>query len=346
MLGGMGTLWGPVVGASILTFVPQLTLDWPEYHLYIYGGLLLFALFFMPMGLMGSLRSVFSNSQSLNTSLNSIINVERQMDSNSGVIQKELPGSKAYNILHLKDVSKNFEGVLAVNGINLDIRRGGIEAIIGPNGSGKTTLMNLISGNLACTSGNILLENETINNKKPYIISRKGVKRVFQQVRVFQNMTVLENVLVALHLDIKYNILDVLLKSRHFRREENKATLNALKVLEFVGLENKYFREAKNLSLVEQRCLEIARAIALKPSILLLDEPAGGLSKEEIDKLVCMIEEINKQGITILLIEHHVDVVMRLADKVTVLNFGKKIAEGIPEEVKSKTEVIEAYLGG
>lgn len=344
MLGGMGTVWGPLAGASVLTLVPQLTLDWPEYHLYVYGGLLLAALFFMPTGIVGALASVFPGLRGMRIFFR---------PDPAQVTPEHAPpfpysdegGAKRPVILKLEKVGKNFSGVRAVNGLELHVRNGAIHAIIGPNGSGKTTLMNLISGYLPCTSGKIFLEEWESTNKRPHAMSAKGVKRVFQHVRLFQNMSVLENVLIALHLSTRYSILDVLLKTRRFQEEEKRSVDHALRVLNKVGLQSMYSHETKKLSLVEQRFLEIARAVGLRPKVLLLDEPAGGLSSEEIEKLIHLVESINREGVTILLIEHHIELVMRMADKITVLNFGEKIAEGGPAEVRTNPGVIQAYLG-
>ncbi len=250
-------------------------------------------------------------------------------------------------VLEIKNVTKNFGGVRAIDDFSVVIEPGKIHGLIGPNGAGKTTIFNNITGILAPCSGTIIFNEKDITGNKPYRIAQYGIGRTFQNIRLFSNLSVLQNVILASSMDAKYNYIDAFLRSPRYRRIEKGIEEKAMKLLEAVGLENNHNDVACKLPYGHQRKLEIARAIALNPSLLLLDEPAAGMNSDESEELVGFILEIkNNFNLTILMIEHHMDVVTNLCDCVTVLNFGKTIAAGTPAEVKSNEHVIEAYLGG
>jgi len=255
-------------------------------------------------------------------------------------------------ILDVKQLTMDFGGLRALDKIDLDVRQGEIVALIGPNGAGKTTFFNCITGIYKPSAGDILItaakdgKPERINGLKPNLVTERGLARTFQNIRLFQNMTVLENVMIGCHCRMKSGILGAVLRGINTRREEEAVVQKSYTILKKIGLE-KYVNEfAKNLPYGAQRRLEIARAMATDPFMLLLDEPAAGMNPQEthqLDELILKIRET--EGISILLIEHDMKLVMSLSDRIFVMDYGKKIAQGTPVEIRKNPAVIKAYLG-
>ncbi len=248
-------------------------------------------------------------------------------------------------MLKLSEVSKRFGGLAVLQDVSFDVPAGSVFGLIGPNGAGKTTVFNLITGLLAPSGGDIALEGRSLLGVKPHQITRLGLARTFQNIRIFKEMTLLDNVIVGMHAHLDYSVPGWLFALPGFRAREQQAREKALELLSWVGLAAKAGDVADNLSYGDQRKLELARALATGPKLLLLDEPVAGMNTGEKVELMAQITQIARRGYTIFMIEHDMRFVMGLCERIAVLNFGRIIAEGTPDEIKRNPEVIEAYLG-
>jgi branched-chain amino acid transport system ATP-binding protein len=248
-------------------------------------------------------------------------------------------------ILDLRDVTKRFLGLVAVDKVAFSVMKGEVFALIGPNGAGKTTLFNCITGLYPPSDGAVIFEGKNITGSKPHEVAKLGIARTFQNIRLFDFMTALDNVRLGQHARMHAQIWDALFKTPRERREEAAVTERARELLKFVGIERFANSYARNLPYGQQRRLEIARALATGPRLLLLDEPAAGFTPQEKVELMALVDKIREQGITVFLIEHDMKLVMGISHHIVVLDHGEKIAEGRPEEVRKNQRVIEAYLG-
>ena len=249
------------------------------------------------------------------------------------------------SLLEVKNITKRFGGLLAVDDVSIRVEEGEIVSVIGPNGAGKTTFFNMLTGVYSVTHGEILFDGKELHHLTPQQIVDMGMARTFQNLRLFQDMRVIENVLVGFHAKVKYTFLDALFRTSRFRKEEAALHREAIAILSSIGLADKLDSYAVNLPYGDQKRLEIARAIATRARLLLLDEPAAGMNPQESEELLQFINSLRTQGYTIVLIEHDMNVVMKISDRIYVLDHGKLIAEGLPAEISTNQAVIDAYLG-
>jgi len=249
-------------------------------------------------------------------------------------------------LLQTFGLRKEFGGLVAVDDVDFTVPEASIVSLIGPNGAGKTTFFNMLTGVYKPTAGRIFLAGEELTDKPPHVYTERGIGRTFQNIRLFQNMTALENVLVGMHTRLKGNLAEAIVRTRRVRHEESDARVRARELLEYSGLRRKEGEIGRNLSYGDQRRLEVARALATQPKLVLLDEPTAGMNPQETVEFTDFVGRLrSERNLTVLLIEHDMRVVMGVSDRVTVLDYGERIAEGTPQEIQKNERVIEAYLG-
>ncbi len=340
VVGGSGTLSGPVIGAAIATIIPEFFNASPDLKQIVYGLLLVVLTQVLPGGLVGTAKKFFHEIDD---------NIFVDEDSRKGVFNlsdhKVSSTCDTENILTIRGLTKCYGGLTAVNALNMTVKRGTIHSLIGPNGAGKTTTVNMITGIERPTAGAVEFNGNDITGIRMWDLIHKGVSRTYQHVRLFAGMSVIDNVVVGERLSYSHNLLGALFRTRKMRREERASYEAAMDYLRVIGLGEKLNDAPGSLSSGQQKLLELARALCMKPELLVLDEPCAGLTETETEQFSGLITKIRNAGISVLLIEHHMSLVMEISDYITVLDYGKEIAEGTPEMIAPNPEVRRAYLG-